>query len=174
VLYRYEAHQRIGKIYGVSAFTSTQSSVNEYSEVHAMTLTSSKAHKFFMPVLAKIPKSLARFGHPLTEVVFMDNVHADEHDLEKIFPWLRKDIVPVPMHSVLELLTFPPGWSMIFLSSTDQVNMHMNIIMNHYTKDQPVVVCFDLKFPVDAATGVCGLVAMIQIAYQKMVYLIQV
>jgi hypothetical protein len=169
-----QALKRIGKIHGVSAFTSTQSSVNEYGEVRAMTLTSSKAHKFLMPVLAKIPDSLARFGHPLTEVVFTDNVRADKHDLEKIFPWLQKDIVPVPVHSALKLLTFPPGWSMIPLSSADQVNMRMNIIMSHYTKDRPVVVCFDLKFPVDAATGVRGLVAMIQVAYQKTVYLIQV
>jgi hypothetical protein len=56
------------KIHGVSLFASLQSSSNEYAEVQAMTLTSSKAHDQYMPVLAAIPKSLTIFGHALVMI----------------------------------------------------------------------------------------------------------
>lgn len=139
-----------------------------------MTLTSTKAHDQFMPVLYRIPQSLTMFGHCLTEVVFTDNVKADKHELQKIFPQLLKDVVPVPEYSVMEPLDLPDDWSVIQLTSTHQVNMRMNIIMNHHTEAKPIIAAFDVQFPVDGATGIRGLVAVIQIAYEKTVYLIQV
>lgn len=139
-----------------------------------MTLTSSKAHDQFMPVLAKIPDSLTMFGHVPTEVVFTDNVRADKHELEKIFPSLLKDVIPVPPYSTFEPLKLPECWTVVPLTSTHQVNMRMNIIMSHHTDIKPVITSFDMQFPVDGSTGIRGLVALIQIAYDKTVYLIQV
>jgi len=50
----------------------------------------------------------------------------------------------------------------------------MNIIMNHHTETKPVIAAFDLQFHVDDATGIHGHVALIQMVYEKTVYLIQV
>jgi hypothetical protein len=169
-----QAIRRIGKIHGVSVFASLQSTVNEIGECRAMTLTSTKAHDQFMPVLGHIPKSLAMFGHCPTQVVFTDNVLADKRELERIFPELLKDVVPVPEYSTMEPLHLPDDWTIVPLTCTHQVNMRMNIIMNHHSETKPVITAFDLQFPVDDTTGIRGPVALIQMAYEKTVYLIQV
>ena len=114
-----------------------------------MTLTLSKAHDQAMPALARIPKSLELFGHPATQVVYTDNVHADKREFEKMYPWLLDNVVPVPEYSALELLCFPESWSVVPLTNTYHVNMRMNIIMSHHADAKPVVTAFDMKFPVD-------------------------
>ena len=169
-----QAIRHIGKIHGVSIFALLQSTVNEISECRAMTLMSTKAHDQFMPVLGRIPKSLAMFRHCPTQVVFMDNVLADKCELERIFPELLKDVVPVPEYSAMEPLHLPDDWTIVSLTCTHQVNMQMNIIMNHHTETKPVIAAFDLQFPIDDATGIHRPVALIQMAYEKTVYLIQV
>lgn len=46
--------------------------------------------------------------------------------------------------------------------------------MNHHTAENPVIVGLSLQWPFDAMRGVAGPVSLIQVAYDNMVYLIQV
>lgn len=94
-----------------------------------------------MLVLVCISKSLVMFGHCPMQVIFTDNVLAE---LERIFTDLLKDIVLVPKYNTMKPLHLPEDWSIVLLTSAHQVNMHMNIIMNHHNKAKPVITAFDL------------------------------
>ena len=164
----------MARINGTPVFSALHSTVNEYGEVRAMVLTPTKAHDQIMPVLAQIPKSLALYGHDLTEVVYTDNVRADKHELERAFPSLLKNVTPVINHSALEPLSIPSHWSVVELSSTTQINIRLNTIMNHSLGGSKVIVAFDMEWPVDLSSGVQGLVSVIQIGYQETIYVIKV
>jgi hypothetical protein len=82
-------------------------------------------------------------------------------------------VTPVQLPSAQDLLLFPEDWSYVPLTTTYQVNHRFNIIMNQHTPTTPIVVMFSIKWPINAATGEFGRVGLIQIGYQKVVYLIQ-
>ena len=46
--------------------------------------------------------------------------------------------------------------------------------MNHHINQSPVVVAFGLQFLINTLMGLPGQIALLEIAYQKTVYLIQV
>jgi hypothetical protein len=163
----------MARVNGVPVFSALHSTVNEYGEVRAMVLTPTKAHDQFMPILAKIPKSLSMFGHGQTEVIFTDNVRGDKVELESSLPSLKDQIVPVVKTS-LEPLQLPESWTVVELSNSHQINFRLDIIMNHKTKSTLVVAAVDMEWAVDTLSGIHGPVALIQIAYQKVVYLIKV
>ncbi|KAF8953970.1 hypothetical protein BDZ97DRAFT_2082274 [Flammula alnicola] len=163
--------KRTARVGGVPIFSALHSTVNEYGEIRAMVLTPTKAHDQFMPVLAAIPRSLAMFGHGEVEAVYTDNVRGDKSELEITLPSLTKAVVPVVKTS-LPLLELPSSWSKVELSTPHQINMRFDIIMNHKTPSTTVTAAVDMEWPVDTHTGIHGPVALIQIAYQSVVYLI--
>ncbi|EIW52507.1 uncharacterized protein TRAVEDRAFT_24023 [Trametes versicolor FP-101664 SS1] len=167
------AMKRLARVHGVSVFPGLHSTVNEYGEIRAMALSASKAHDQYIPILSKIPTSLRLFGHRPTQCIFTDNVRADKLQLEAAFPSLRDGVSPIPTLSDLPPLALPPGWTSAILSTVQQVNLRFNIIMNHRTSDSLATVAFDMEWPVDTSNGIHGRVALIQIAYQQSIYLIQ-
>lgn len=46
--------------------------------------------------------------------------------------------------------------------------------MGQHTETSPVTIGFGIQWPVDTKTGVSGRVALLEFAYQKVVYLVQV
>ena len=141
-----------------------------------MTFTPSKAQDGWGPVLSSMLPSLMSFGHCQPKVVFTDNIRADKEKLLSIFPSLSEDVtpVPVPQPCVQDKLVLPLDWSTIELTTTHQVNHRFDVIMNHHSPTTPVVIGFSLQWPVDIVTGNVGRVALIQVAYQKVVYLVKV
>ncbi|KAF8833475.1 hypothetical protein BDN67DRAFT_916912 [Paxillus ammoniavirescens] len=167
--------KRLGKVGSAPLFTALHTVTNEYVEIHSMLFTMTKGHEHFIPNLHEINHSLKMFGHADVEVVFTDNVRSDKEEVQRAFPSLLKDVVPVPPHSDLPVLKLPDhSWGVIELSTAHQINLHFDIIMNHRTPENPnVTVVFDMEWPVNLETGVQGPVALIQIAYQNTVYLIK-
>ncbi|KAJ8582357.1 hypothetical protein M405DRAFT_876164 [Rhizopogon salebrosus TDB-379] len=167
--------KRLGRVGNSPLFTALHTVVNEYSEIRSMLFTMTKGHDQYMPNLHEICASLKKFGHPEVQAVFTDNVRADRLELQRAFPSLLKDVIPVPPHSTLPPLEFPQQiWRITELSSTHQVNHRFDIIMNHRTTANPhVTVAFDMEWPVNLQTGIYGRVALIQVAYQNTVYLIK-
>lgn len=141
-----------------------------------MLFTMTKGHDQFMPNMHEIAWSLMKFGHGKVEAVFTDNVHADKEEVQRAFPSLLEDVVPVPAHSTLPPLMFPEQtWRVVHLSTALQVNLRFDIIMNHRTVENPVVtVAFGMQWPVNIETGIQSPVAIIQVAYQEVMYIIQV
>ncbi|KAM5545887.1 hypothetical protein V8D89_000013 [Ganoderma adspersum] len=159
----FEVNKCMGKVKKTAIFSATHSTVNEY------------AHDQFMPLLAQIPATSAKYGHGPIEVIYTDNVKGDKRALEMSVPPLLHEIVPVgPAQSNLEPLTIPGKWSIILLNTALQVDLHLKSIMGNHAPDQPVEVALDMEWPVDLESGMQGRVAVIQIAYWHHVYLIQV
>ncbi|KAF8134402.1 hypothetical protein EV363DRAFT_1561939 [Boletus edulis] len=167
--------KRLGRVGGAPLFTALHTMVNDYGEIRSMLFTMTKGHDQFMPNMHEIARSLTKFGHGKVEAVFTDNVHADKEEVQRAFPSLLEDVVPVPAHSTLPSLVLPEQtWRVVHLSTALQVNLRFDIIMNHRTVENPVVtVAFGMQWPVNIETGIQSPVSTIQVAYQEVVYIIQ-
>lgn len=162
---------------GVPVFGALHTVVNEFGEVHAMTLTPTKAHDQFMPALSEIANALKKYGHGDIELVYTDNVHADKPELERVFPSLLWDLSPVP--TTTAPLVIPDKWKehIYILSSAYQVNNFFNIIMEdlaHLAEDATLLFPFDMEWSVDRSQGIQGRVALIQLIYTNHIYLLPV
>ena len=74
--------KHLGKVSGKSIFGALHTAVDEHGECRAMTLAINKSHDQCMLALAAILKSLRRYGHRDTELIFTDNVRGDRAVLE--------------------------------------------------------------------------------------------
>lgn len=139
-----------------------------------MNFTPSKGQEDWAPVLKAMLPSLESFGHAPPKLVFTDNIRADKDRLLSIFPSLSAGVTPVPPLNNVEPLSFPSDWSSVALTSTHQVNLRFNTIINRHSDVNPVVVGLSMQWPLDVMKGVAGRVSLIQVAFEGVVYLIQV
>ncbi|SJL13797.1 uncharacterized protein ARMOST_17245 [Armillaria ostoyae] len=128
-----------------------------------------------MPALSEISRSLKKYGHGETELVFTDNVRADKAELERVFPSLLKDVTPIPAST--KQLEIPENWQerIHILSTTFQVTNFFNTITEDLTllpSDGLITIPFDMEWSVDRMTGIQGRVALIQVIYNHGIYLI--
>jgi hypothetical protein len=128
-----------------------------------------------MPALAQISESLHAYGHNEIEAIYTDNI-SDKTELERVFPPLLKDAIPVEESRKHDLLEIPATCTVLRLSTAFQINSRLNELMECLPEDSKseLHVRFDMKWPVDITTGIQGHVALIQIAYGTTVYLIKV
>jgi hypothetical protein len=165
----------LGKVEGEKVFEALHTANNQDGEVRAMTFTPTKAHDQFIPVLAEIPRSLSKYGHGDTELMFTDNVRADKAELEHAFPALLKNVFPVPSSS-LEPLVLPRN-VVHTLRTTFLINNRINTIMetlNDIPPNKSIRCVVDFEWSVDVTTGIYGRVALISLECQKNIYLIPV
>lgn len=136
-----------------------------------------KSHEHFIPELGQISHSLRKYGHADTEVVFTDNPRADRAALELAIPALLKDVEPVPKSS-LDRLELPDDWAISILTSTHQVNLRLNNLLENLSsprfQNSNLPIAFDMEWPVDKTTGIQGRVALVSIGFDKEIILIQV
>jgi len=166
--------KHLGKQNGVPAFGALHSTTNKYNEIRSMVLTPTKAHNQYMPALATIPQSLKAYGHAPVELVFTDNVRADKMELENIFPSLCRDVLPIPDHSSYEQLECPLDWRITILSSSFQIESWLSSLMDDISNGEEMFVGMDMQWPVDRSSSIHGRVAVISIARDKEIYLLQV
>ncbi|KAJ2970826.1 hypothetical protein NUW54_g12644 [Trametes sanguinea] len=162
------------KVNGEQVFSALHTVVNEYGECRSMTLTPTKAHDQFMPLLARIPHSLRLYGHNDIQLVFTDNVRADKPELERVFPSLLKDLTPIPSSS-LQALALPPTWEVTILGSSYQVNNRVNGIMDDLSgspDEERLHIAMDMEWSVDRASGIHGRVALVTFVYHETIFLI--
>jgi hypothetical protein len=139
-----------------------------------MILTPSKAHSQFMPALSAITESLKTYGHSLIELVFTDNVHGDKGELERVLPSLREGIIPVADCSTYPKLVLPLDWKVTILSSAYQINTRLSSLMEDIKDDKELFVALDMEWSVDRSSSIQGRVAVISIATNNEIYLLQV
>lgn len=159
---------------GHKVFEGLHTTVNEYNEIVGMVLTQHKGHDQIAPALMAINRAAESFGHTLPQVVYTDSVRADRRAYEQYFPSLFEGVVSMPQPGNLPLLKLPASWRVVHLTSATQVNIRFNNIMATHSATHPVVVGLALSWPVDTQSGIHGRVALIQIAYEQTVFLIQV
>jgi hypothetical protein len=139
-----------------------------------MNFTPSKGQEDWAPILEAMLPLLKSFGHAPLKLVFTDNIRADKDRLLSVFPSLSTNVTPILALNDAASLMLPSDWSSVLLTSTHQVNLCFNIIMNHHTEENPVVVALSVQWLLDIMKASAGRVSLIQVAYQGVVYLIQV
>jgi len=157
------------KVNGVCIFGSLHMTVNEQAEVRAWALTLTKGHDQCMPAVAAIPRSLQKYGHEDTKIVFMDNPQSDKAELECAIRLLCKKVVPISSSS-MEQLAFPDSWKerIFILCTTYQVNTCLDSLMEEdiqHSKRSNHIYEFDIEWPVDLVNGIQGRVALISLVH---------
>jgi hypothetical protein len=167
--------KHLGQINGQEIFTAVHTVTNEYVEIRSMLLTPTKSHDQFMPALSLIPASLELYGHGGIEAIYTDSL-SDKTELEHIFPSLMHDIVPVSEGIELDPLLIPPSYTILLLSSTYQINQRFNELLPalDISETRALHVGFNMEWDVNLTTGIQGSVALLQVAFQDCIYLIQV
>lgn len=87
-----------------------------------MTFTPSKAQGAWAPVLQSILFSLCAYGHSEPQVIYIDNIRADRDKLLSIFPSPSVGVTPVEQCPAYEEVVLPPDWSVVQLTTAQQVN----------------------------------------------------
>ncbi|TCD61520.1 hypothetical protein EIP91_008291 [Steccherinum ochraceum] len=165
--------KHIAKINGISVVGAMYGGVNEYGEIRILLLTEGKAHAQYMPAMQAVSESLKTYGHDPIELIFTDNPRADKPELERAFPSLLKDVVPVPDASSLEPLSIPPQFTPIdLLESAFRVTSRCAEIIQRIPPNGDFYVAMDMEWPVDPDTHMQGLVSVISIAYHQGLYVI--
>jgi hypothetical protein len=125
-------------------------------------------------------ESLTLYGHSHPLVCYTDNM-ADKQFLERCIPSLRNDVVPIEKYGNLDAfeIPHPPEVNILTKNNASSINDAMSLILDDVPQDQGfLVVGFDSEWNVEAFPH--GNIqrrsktAIIQIAYQNQVYILQV
>lgn len=163
---------------GVRVFTALLSLTNRLGELRRCDLVATKAHSQYEHGLIQMNKSLTLYGNGETILVYMDNM-SDKAFLESSFPSLRKDVVPIEKYGNLDLFSLPSTVQVTVLSEKSTINAALSTILDDVPideSDKDLVIGFDAEWNVwmDGAKFTRGDIAVVQIAYEARVYILQV
>ncbi|KIO21104.1 hypothetical protein M407DRAFT_10559 [Tulasnella calospora MUT 4182] len=116
----------------------------------------------YMPEFGRMSAAMEMHGLPPIEVCYTDNVQADRKRLEQEIPSLQRGVVPIPPLDRFPFLQLPVGWKHSVIKSNFQLNGAVNGLLDKIG-NHPAVVGF----------GQSGQVALIQLAYDHVIYIIQ-
>lgn len=153
---------------------------NGKGEIRVFILVPTKAHSQFELAFTQVRESLQLYGHSQPQLIYTDNM-ADKHFLEKCFPSLLEDLVPVEKYSSLPILEIPDDVVVHVRKSISSIDDAMRTILDSLSTDGApgtVVIGFDSEWNVDVSSHGHvqgrGETAIIQIAYERRVYVLQV
>jgi hypothetical protein len=124
-------------------------------------------------------ESLDMYGHKQPQLFYTDNM-ADKPFLESSFCDLRKDVVPIEKHGNLEPFILPSDIQICVWSGDAAINAALSTIIDQVpTEDDGshLAVGFDSEWNFtisDMGQHERGEIAIVQIAYEKRVYILQV
>lgn len=121
-------------------------------------------------------RSLSLYGHKQPKVFFTDNM-GDKAFLESVFPSLLEDVIPVDKHRNLPIFEIPEDVIVTEKTTESQINDVIASIAGDLTEDSSteLVVGLDSEWNVSLRKGdPPGPTAILQIAYQKQIYLLHV
>lgn len=119
------------------------------------------------------------YGHQQPQVIYTDNM-SDKHFLENAFPSLREDVVPIEKYAELKELDLNEFGFKIFLKdSVQSINDAIATILDEVPPDDGfIAVGFDSEWNVELSPQGfvvhSGKTAILQIAYKRQVYILQV
>lgn len=124
-------------------------------------------------------KSLELYGHQQPQVIYTDNM-SDKLFLENAFPDLRRDVIPIEKYAELKPLDLNEfGFEIFPKDSTHSINDAIATILGDVPPDDGfIAVGFDSEWNVELSPQGfvvhSGNTAVIQIAYKRRVYVLQV
>lgn len=149
---------------------------NQYGDIRGAYLTTSKAQSQFTPALCTIAKSLPLYGHQLPQLFYTDNVD-DAPMLQRCFPSLAEGVTPVDENAALPPFTIPDDVSVKVLHTLSQIDDAMKSIIDCLeveSDDESLVIGLDAEWNVDRQSPTPANTSVLQIAFQKNIYVIQV
>ncbi|KAJ3558593.1 hypothetical protein NP233_g11480 [Leucocoprinus birnbaumii] len=181
----HKAPKHIARVDGVRIFIGLLTITNEWAEIRACNLVATKAHEQFRLALERMRESLEVYGHKQPELFFTDNM-ADKQFLEESFPSLREGVTPIEKYAHLEPFIIPwsPAVQVFVKQSATAIDLTARTILdalpneNSETGGGLIVIGFDTEWNVEAQQyrGVVreNRTAVIQIAYENIIYILQV
>ncbi|KAG6848087.1 hypothetical protein H0H93_003468 [Arthromyces matolae] len=168
--------KHVFKVEGVPIFTALLTVTNEKGEIRVCVFVATKSHAQFIDILRKMSEDLTLYGHTQPEVFYTDNL-ADKGMLESIFTSLLNDVIAVEKYSHLPTFTLPSS-SIITLKTASEINNVIRSILDTVPQSGNLVVGYDSEWNVEiSAAGHItghGPPAVIQIAYETKVYVLQI
>ncbi|KAF6758767.1 hypothetical protein DFP72DRAFT_1167168 [Ephemerocybe angulata] len=172
--------KHIARVGGKRPFDGVHMVTNEFSEIRACHLVTTKGHSQTRIALKGIKDSLTLYGLDQPQVFYTDNM-ADKGLFEEIFPSLTEDVIPVEKYAHLEELDIPDGMTIQPpKKEASAINGAIEVIMDGLANDGlgEVVVGFDCEWNVEVTANGrvqhSGKVAIIQLAYEKQIYTLQI
>ena len=123
-------------------------------------------------------ESLTMYGHKQPTLFYTDNM-SDKSLLESAFPSLRQNITAVEKYSHLKQFTLPDEVQVDIRNKDAAINAALSTIINDLPTDasEPdLVIGFDTEWNVGTSDGGAftrGNIAIVQIAYENRVYILQ-
>ncbi|KAG6876058.1 hypothetical protein C0992_001133 [Termitomyces sp. T32_za158] len=172
--------KHISKVDGVQVFTALLTITNEKGEIRVCALVATKSHSQFVLALHRLRESLEMYGHDAPAVFYTDNM-ADKEFLEKCFPFLWKDVLPIEEYSHLEALTIPENYQISVKKSATTIDNAMHILLDFLPDEESggfLVIGLDAKWNVKTSqhgyvTG-RGQTAILQIAHGTSIFILQI
>ncbi|EKM78169.1 hypothetical protein AGABI1DRAFT_101427 [Agaricus bisporus var. burnettii JB137-S8] len=98
--------KHIARVNREQIFTVLLTVTNEKGEIRVCNFVATKSHSQYETALNRMRESLDKYGHNQPILFYTDNM-ADKQFLEKSFPSLRKDVIPVEKYSRLDPFIIP-------------------------------------------------------------------
>lgn len=170
--------KHVARVEGEQVFTALLTVTNEKGEIRICNFVATKSHSQFEDALARMRTSLNLYGHQQPSLFYTDNM-ADKLFLENSFPSLRSGVTSLQKYAHLDPFELPDGVSIFLVDTVQSVNNTMSTILNDVPENEgEIAVGFDMEWNVELTPH--GLVrssrkaAILQIAYEKRVYILQV
>lgn len=164
----------------MQVFTGLLTVTNEKGEIRVCDLVATKAHSQFELALKRMRESLDLFGHPQPTLFYTDNM-SDKQFLEESFPSLRNDVVPIQKHAHLDPLLIPADVQIHIKRTSSAIDDAVRTILEFLPVEGnsgTIVVAFDSEWNVDMSehghVSGRGQTALVQIAHENCVYILQV
>ncbi|KAF5334096.1 hypothetical protein D9611_014996 [Ephemerocybe angulata] len=171
--------KQILRVGGQEALIGVHCITNEFSEIQACHLVTTKGHSQTELALKGVKESLERYGHEMPQVFFTDNM-ADKGLLEEVFPSLTEDVVPADKYGHLDELQIPDDVHVFVKETVRAIDLAIETILDDLDLDGAgeLVVGFDTEWNVETSPNGqvkrTGKTAIAQIAYKKQIYILQI
>ncbi|PPR06280.1 hypothetical protein CVT24_000821 [Panaeolus cyanescens] len=173
------SHKHIAQVNGERIFIGLLTITNEKGEIRCCVLVGTKSHSQFEETLAQMRRSLSLYGHPQPQLFYTDNM-SDKPFLESAFPLLRENVTPIEKYGNLEPFSLPTDVQILVRRDTAAIDAALSTILDNVpleAEDPDLVVGFDAEWNVTVSEHGAferGQIAVIQIAYERRVYILQI
>ncbi|KAF9522304.1 hypothetical protein CPB83DRAFT_116942 [Crepidotus variabilis] len=171
--------KHVAKVNGERVFNGLLTVTNEFGEIRSCNLVATKAQTQFELALTRMRDSLDLYGHKQPELFYTDNM-ADKSFLESSFPSLRRDIKPVEKYGHLKPFVLPPDVQILVRNEVSSINAALSTIIAKVPveEDEPdLAIGYDSEWNTiisDNGKHERGEIAVVQIAFEKRVYILQI
>ncbi|KAF5381364.1 hypothetical protein D9615_008300 [Tricholomella constricta] len=146
--------KHIAKVDGIQIFTALLTVTNERGEIRVCNLVATKSHSQFELALQRMRESLSQYGHDEPSIFYTDNM-ADKEFLEKCFPSLRNDVVPVALqYSHLQPLEIPSHFQISIKKTATAIDDAMRTILELLPEDdssRTITIGLDAEWNVEVS-----------------------